>query len=98
MEIIRPLVPARAVESHAWSGNGRQGAPHLDEGGELPDKELLEQLMLRVKEGSTRGLQRLMDELWPGLVRFAARELCDRELAEDVVQEAFIYLWRHRSE
>ena len=95
MEIIRPLEPGRAAHLLDWSSNGHHRTEQPAE--HVADQELLERLMLGVKEGSTRALQRLMDELWPGLIRFAARELGDRDLAEDLVQEAFVYLWRHRS-
>lgn len=54
--------------------------------------------MARIQEGSAAALQELMDRLWGELVRFAAWEMGgDTDAARDVVQEAFIYLWRHRS-
>lgn len=53
-------------------------------------------LMDEIREGSARALQELMDLLWSELVRFAAWELKDSDAARDVVQEAFIYVWRHR--
>ena len=49
-----------------------------------------------IRDGSASALQGVMDHLWAELVRFAAWELGDRDAARDVVQEAFIYLWRQR--
>jgi RNA polymerase sigma factor (sigma-70 family) len=52
--------------------------------------------MDEIRGGSARALQEVMDRLWDELVRFAAWELKDRDAARDVVQEAFIHLWRNR--
>lgn len=57
----------------------------------------LQQLMAAIKEGSSAALGRLMDLCWTELVRHAARQLRDVELARDVVQDAFIQVWERRS-
>ncbi len=56
----------------------------------------IEPLMVSIKGGSSRALGQLMDLCWPELVRYAARQLRDVEIARDVVQEAFIQVWERR--
>ncbi|MYB07045.1 MAG: sigma-70 family RNA polymerase sigma factor [Gemmatimonadetes bacterium] len=56
----------------------------------------LDRLMAAIKGGSSRALGRLMSLCWEELVRYAARQLGDVELARDVVQEAFIQVWERR--
>ncbi|TAM54970.1 MAG: RNA polymerase sigma factor [Acidobacteria bacterium] len=56
------------------------------------DTELMERLA-RDDEGA---LDVLVAAFAPGLLRFARRTLADPEEAEDVVQEAFVRLWRAR--
>lgn len=65
--------------------------PHGDlVGDDIPD------LMEEIRGGSARAFQELMDRLWPELVRFAAWDTGDADEARDLVQEAFIDLWRRR--
>lgn len=56
----------------------------------------LDRLMAAIKGGSSRALGRLMSLCWEDLVRYAARQLGDVEVARDVVQEAFIQVWERR--
>ena len=56
----------------------------------------LDRLMAAIKGGSSRALGRLMSLCWDELVRYAARQLGDVEVARDVVQEAFIQVWERR--
>lgn len=56
----------------------------------------LDGLMAAIRGGSSQALGRLMDLCWGDLVRYAARQLGDVELARDVVQEAFIQVWERR--
>jgi len=56
----------------------------------------LDGLMAAIRGGSSRALGRLMDLCWTDLVRYAARQLGDVELARDIVQEAFIQVWERR--
>ncbi len=74
------------------SGSPRECQLTTEDAGlvDLPD------LMREVQGGSADALQELMDRLWTELVRFAAWELGDPELAEDMVQDAFVYVWEHR--
>lgn len=61
-----------------------------------PGDHRLDRLMPAIKGGSTRALGRLMSLCWEELVRHAARQLGDVEVARDVVQEAFIQVWERR--
>lgn len=61
-----------------------------------PGDHRLDRLMPAIKGGSTRALGRLMSLCWEELVRYAARQLGDVEVARDVVQEAFIQVWERR--
>ena len=55
-------------------------------------------LMQRVAAGDMQAFRRLVTAYQPRLLRFARRMLpTNRTLAEDVVQEAFVRLWRSRS-
>ena len=56
----------------------------------------LDRLMAAIKGGSSRALGSLMNLCWEELVRYAARQLGDVEVARDVVQEAFIQVWERR--
>ena len=60
------------------------------------EADQLHPLMAAIKGGSSTALGHLMDLCWPELVRYAARQLRDVELARDVVQEAFIQIWERR--
>ena len=60
------------------------------------DEGHLESLMSAIKGGSQPALGQLMDRLWPELVRYAARQLGDVEMARDIVQETFIQVWERR--
>ena len=53
-------------------------------------------LMAAIRGGSESALARLMDLCWPELVRYAARQLGDVDLARDISQEAFIQIWERR--
>ena len=60
------------------------------------DEGHLESLMSAIRGGSQPALGRLLDHLWPELVRYAARQLADVEMARDIVQETFIQVWERR--
>lgn len=49
-----------------------------------------------IRGGSQSALARLMDQCWPELVRYAARQVGDLDLARDIVQETFIQIWERR--
>jgi len=53
-------------------------------------------LMAAIRGGSQSALASLMDLCWPELVRYAARQLGEVDLARDIAQEAFIQIWERR--
>lgn len=53
-------------------------------------------LMDAIRGGSQSALARLMDQCWPELVRYAARQVGDVDLARDIAQETFIQIWERR--
>ncbi|MYC99249.1 MAG: sigma-70 family RNA polymerase sigma factor [Gammaproteobacteria bacterium] len=58
--------------------------------------DVLTSLMDEIRGGSEPALGRLMDLCWPELVRYAASQLGDPDLARDMAQEAFIQVWERR--
>ncbi|MDE0475635.1 MAG: sigma-70 family RNA polymerase sigma factor [Gammaproteobacteria bacterium] len=58
--------------------------------------DVLTSLMDEIRGGSEPALGRLMDVCWPELVRYAASQLGDLDLARDMAQEAFIQVWERR--
>ncbi|MXW10535.1 MAG: sigma-70 family RNA polymerase sigma factor [Gammaproteobacteria bacterium] len=58
--------------------------------------DVLTSLMDEIRGGSEPALGRLMDVCWPELVRYAANQLGDPDLARDMAQEAFIQVWERR--
>ena len=70
--------------------------PAGDEPAMSSDADRLQPLLAAVKDGSANAFGQLMDLCWPELVRHAARQLRDVDLARDVVQEAFIQIWERR--
>jgi len=53
-------------------------------------------LMDAIRGGSQSALARLMNQCWDELVRYAARQVGDVDLARDIVQETFIQIWERR--
>lgn len=70
--------------------------PNRDDTSGPADDSHLASLMSAIRGGSQPALGRLIDHLWPELVRYAARQLGDLELARDIVQETFIQVWERR--
>ena len=60
---------------------------------EQPDESLLLQQLAR---GDQRALQQLFDEHYVALCRTALRLVHRTEIAEELVQDVFIYLWEKR--
>ncbi|MFI4862027.1 MAG: RNA polymerase sigma factor, partial [Phycisphaerales bacterium JB063] len=58
--------------------------PHLDE----------HELMERIAKGDAAALRALYEQLGPLLLAMGCRVLHDRQLAEDVLNEVFLELWK----
>lgn len=54
-------------------------------------------LVERIRLGDVAAFRELYDAHAPSLLGFALAQLRSRELAEEVVQELFLKLWRHRT-
>lgn len=54
-----------------------------------------EQMMIRIQQGDYQAFQRLVEQHLNPLYRFAWRVLGNSKDADDVVQEAFIKVWRN---
>ena len=53
-------------------------------------------LCAAIRVGSTSAFESLFRTHHPGMCAFAARMVRSREVAEDLVQEVFLYVWRNR--
>jgi len=56
-----------------------------------------EELMLAICADDTLAFEELVLRLQARLFHFALRRLSDRQMAEDMVQETFLKVWRHRN-
>jgi len=70
-----------------WS---RATAPSPD----LPKAEAA--LAERIRQGDERAFDRLLEERWALLVAYIVGHVGDVELAQDIVQDAFVRLWERR--
>lgn len=55
-----------------------------------------QELVARIRSGDVAAFRMLYDEYAQGLLGFALSQLRSRELAEEVVQELFLSLWKYR--
>jgi RNA polymerase sigma-70 factor (ECF subfamily) len=53
-------------------------------------------LLARIRSGDTGALESLLGQYWTRLTTYAALLLDSEDVAEDVVQEAFVRLWEYR--
>jgi RNA polymerase sigma-70 factor (ECF subfamily) len=53
--------------------------------------------MESIRAGDSEALGQLLERYWASLVAYGRTLLGDSDEAEDVVQEAFVRVWRHRS-
>ncbi|MDE2973723.1 MAG: sigma-70 family RNA polymerase sigma factor [Gemmatimonadota bacterium] len=61
-----------------------------------PERDPLAPLMASIRGGSESALGQLMELCWPELVRYAARQLGEVEVARDIAQETFVQVWERR--
>ena len=69
----------------------RAGARQEDFG-DASDSELA----VAISQGSNSAFERLFRVHYPAMCGFAARMVGARDIAEDLVQEVFLYVWRNR--
>lgn len=60
----------------------------------LSDQKLAEQ----IKNGNKEAFRQLFDRHYRSLVRYLVSRKCDGSQAEDLAQNAFLYVWEHRQE
>lgn len=78
--------PTSTPETQRPDANAQDGA-------EASDRDLME----RVRGGSREALRELVERYWSPLVTYAAGVVSSADEAEDVVQEAFVRVWRFRT-
>lgn len=67
--------------------------------GEAPLRDLPDQaLMLRIRSGDRGAYAALLERYWTALVRYATGIVGTPDEASDVVQDAFVRLWRFRTD
>jgi RNA polymerase sigma-70 factor, ECF subfamily len=80
------------VSQHPEAGPVR--APSFEGVEDSADVELA--LCAGIRGGSTAAFETLFHAHHPGMCGFAARLVGRRDVAEDLVQEVFLYIWRNR--
>lgn len=55
-----------------------------------------QELAKAIRDGDKDAFKRFFDLHYNALVRYLNSLKCDKELAEDLVQNAFLYIWEHR--
>lgn len=61
-----------------------------------PSHDPYTRLMSRVRAGDDGAFERIFERYRPGLLRFSGRWVTDRDRAEELVQDAFLQVYRHR--
>lgn len=80
-----------------FQGEAQQPSPHEPLHGSLPDTRL-EGLLGRVAMGDRTAFRQLYDEMSPRMYGLSMRLLRRPELAEEVLQDAFVRIWHNASE
>ena len=65
---------------------------------EVPESGPDRVLMDRIRDGDREAYQTLLERYWPPLVVYATGIVEGEDAAKDVVQDAFIRVWRRRSD
>lgn len=83
---------------HRRKPNQRVGMSAQPDNGPESNADLGDsELMLRLRDGDASALEALMSRYWNPLVRYAARLTNSVDSAEDMVQEAFVTVWKVRT-
>ena len=61
------------------------------------EHELESELVARIRKGDVAAFERLYSEFAPGLLAYAQSHVRHGAVAEELVQELFLGLWRHRA-
>ena len=86
----------RSLGRTAQLANSPRTVPTRDESPTPSETDPLAPLMAAIRGGSQSALGQLMDRCWPELVRYAARQVGEVDLARDIVQETLIQVWERR--
>lgn len=54
------------------------------------------ELSTRIKNGDQKAFKTFFDEYHQALFRFLRSKKISKEVAEDLIQQAFVYIWEHR--
>ena len=65
---------------------------------ETPDSNTSRRIVARINQGDVAAFEELYTTLYPELLRAAVRLTHSRALAEEIVQDVFIWLWTHRTQ
>src|SRR5687768_1995992 len=60
------------------------------------EQEQEQELVSRIRSGDVAAFEQLYRQHAPGLLAFAHTQLRSREVAEEIVQELFLAVWKHR--
>jgi RNA polymerase sigma-70 factor (ECF subfamily) len=63
---------------------------------QMQEAESDDVLRARIQDGSPEAFETLFRAYHPGMCSFARRLIGSADVAEDLVQEVFLYIWRHR--
>jgi RNA polymerase sigma-70 factor, ECF subfamily len=73
-------------------------APHAGSDDGNDEREESRQFIARINQGDRTAFEELYTTLYPELRRTAIRLLGSREMAEEVVQDVFLWIWSHREQ
>jgi len=92
-----PAVAATAESDDKWAGETTVNATPQSIAGQQDRKIVLLELLEEVAQGNKSAFARLYGLTHSKLLGVALRILRDRALAEDVLQETYLKIWRHAS-
>ena len=93
MPVCRISLETFAGDSYPVTGDRASGHAASPDARERPSDE---ELAAAIASGNTKAFEMLFRAHYPGMCVFAARMVSTRDVAEDLVQEVFLYVWRQR--